>query len=106
MSPSIKTQFRRINGLSIRCAESEPRLASAMIERPTIISAKALDQIVALLEAAGGQPEIADFCRTTRQAASCAELERTIEKAVERAGLMLFAEFDHGAIVRTGTGRD
>ena len=29
-----------------------------------------------------------------------------IQKAVGKAGLMLFAEFDHGAIVRKGTGRD
>jgi uncharacterized protein (DUF302 family) len=34
------------------------------------------------------------------------ELESTIQKGLGKTGLMLFAEFDHGAIVRKGTGRD
>jgi uncharacterized protein (DUF302 family) len=33
-------------------------------------------------------------------------LETTIEKSVGKSGLMLFVEFDHGAIVRKTTGRE
>jgi uncharacterized protein (DUF302 family) len=75
-------------------------------ERFTTISSKPLDQIVAALKAAVGQPDIATFWRSTHLAQSFAELESTIEKAVGPTGLMLFAELDHGAIVRKGTGRD
>ncbi len=49
---------------------------------------------------------MAEFWRSTHRARSVAELESTIEKAVGKAGLMLFVEFDHGAIVRKETGRD
>jgi uncharacterized protein (DUF302 family) len=75
-------------------------------ERFTTISSKPLDQIVAALKAAVGQADIATFWRSTHRAQSFAELESTIEKAVGPTGLMLFAELDHGAIVRKGTGRD
>lgn len=34
------------------------------------------------------------------------ELESTIQKGLGKTGLMLFAEFDHGAIVRKGASRD
>jgi uncharacterized protein (DUF302 family) len=48
---------------------------------------------------------MAEFWKSTHQAQSDAELQKTIEKALGRTRLMLFAEFDHGAIVRKGTGR-
>jgi uncharacterized protein (DUF302 family) len=76
------------------------------IERFTLTSSKPFDGIIANLKAAVGQPDIAEFWRSTHRAQSVTELESTIEKAVGRTGLMLFAEFDHGAIVRKGTGRD
>jgi len=76
------------------------------MERFTLKSSKPSDQVVGALKAAVGQPDIAEFWRSTHRAQSIAELDSTIEKAVGRTGLMLFAEFDHGAIVRKGTGRD
>jgi uncharacterized protein (DUF302 family) len=45
------------------------------------------------------------FWKSTDRAQSVAELQSTIEKGLGRTGLMLFVEFDHGAIVRKGTGR-
>ena len=48
---------------------------------------------------------MSEFWKSTDRAQSVAELESTIEKGLGRTGLMLFAEFDHGAIVRKGTGR-
>jgi uncharacterized protein (DUF302 family) len=49
---------------------------------------------------------MSEFWKSTEQAQSVAELESTIKKVLGRSGLMLFAEFDHGAILRKGTGRD
>lgn len=69
-------------------------------------SSKPFDKVVAALKAALGQPDIAEFWRSTQHTRSLAELENTVEKAVGGTGLMLFSEFDHGAIVRKGTGRD
>src|SRR6266446_7654632 len=76
------------------------------VERFTLNSSKPFDQVVAALNSAVGHPDISEFWKSTHRAQSVAELQSTIEKVLGRTGLMLFAEFDHGAIVRKGTGRD
>ena len=76
------------------------------VERFTLSSSKSFDQVVAALNSAVGHPNMSDFWKSTDRAQSVAELQSTIEKVLGRTGLMLFAEFDHGAIVRKGTGRD
>src|SRR6266446_2750493 len=75
------------------------------VERFILNSSKPFDQVVAALNSAVGHPDMAEFWKSTHQAQSIAELHHTIEKVLGRTGLMLFAEFDHGAIVRKGTGR-
>src|SRR6266481_6460239 len=76
------------------------------VERFTLSSYKPFDQVVAALNSAVGHPDISEFWKSTHRAQCVAELQSTIEKVLGRTGLMLFAEFDHGAIVRKGTGRD
>src|SRR6266567_8787997 len=75
------------------------------VERFTLSSSKPFDQVVAALNSAVGHPDMAEFWKSTHQAQSDAELQNTIEKGLGRTGLMLFVEFDHGAVVRSGTGR-
>ena len=75
------------------------------VERFTLISSKSFDQVVAALNSVVGHPDMAEFWKSTRLAQSDAELQNTIEKGLGRTGLMLFVEFDHGAVVRSGTGR-
>ena len=75
------------------------------VERFTLSSSKPFDQVVAALSSAVGHPDISEFWKSTDRAQSVAELENTIEKVLGRTGLMLFVEFDHGVIVRKGTGR-
>jgi uncharacterized protein (DUF302 family) len=75
------------------------------VERFTLSSSKSFDQIVAALNSAVGHPDMAEFWKATHRAQSDAELQNIIEKGLGRTGLMLFAEFDHGAVVRKGTGR-
>src|ERR1700747_1702306 len=75
------------------------------MERFTLSSSKPFDQVVAALNSAVGHPDMAEFWKSTHQVQSDAELQKTIEKGLGPTGLMLFAEFDHGAIVRSGTGR-
>jgi uncharacterized protein (DUF302 family) len=76
------------------------------IERFSIITSKAFGEVVKTLNDAIAHPHMADFWRIVQQTETVAELEGAIQKALGRAGLMLFAEFDHGSIVRKGTGRD
>jgi uncharacterized protein (DUF302 family) len=75
------------------------------VERFTLSSSKPFDQVVAALNSAVGHPDMSEFWKSTHRAQSDAELQNTIEKGLGRTGLMLFVEFDHGAIVRKGTGR-
>src|SRR6478735_6819293 len=75
------------------------------VERFTLSSTKSFDQVVAAFNSAVGHPDMAEFWKSTHQAQSDAELQSTIEKGLGRTGLMLFVEFDHGAVVRSGTGR-
>src|SRR5712691_130361 len=74
------------------------------VERFTLSSSKPFDQVVAALSSAVGHPDISEFWKSTDRAQSVAELENTIEKGLGPTGLMLFVEFDHGAVVRKGTG--
>ena len=75
------------------------------VERFTLSSSKTFDQVVAALNSAVGHPDMAEFWKSTHRAQSVAELQNIIEKGLGRTGLMLFVEFDHGAIVRKGTNR-
>jgi len=75
------------------------------VERFTLSSSKPFDQVVAALNSAVGHPDMAEFWKSTHRAQSDAELQNTIKKGLGRTGLMLFVEFDHGAIVCKGIGR-
>jgi uncharacterized protein (DUF302 family) len=74
------------------------------IERFSLIASKPFDDVVAAINAGIGHPDMAEFWSSTHKARSAAELERTIETAVGKTGLMLFVAFDHGAIVSKTTG--
>jgi len=76
------------------------------IERFTLISSKQFDEVVAALNAGIGHPDMADFGRSTREARSFVELKNAVEKGLSKAGLMLFMQLDHGAILRKETGHD
>jgi uncharacterized protein (DUF302 family) len=75
------------------------------VERFTLTSSKSFDQVVAALNSAVGHPDMAEFWKSTHRAQSDAELQNAIGKGLGPTGLMLFVEFDHGAVVRKGTGR-
>ena len=76
------------------------------IERFSLISTKPFDDVLAAINDAVGHPEMPKLWESARRAQTLAELESTIQKVVGRSGLMSFAQFDHGAIVRKETGRE
>jgi uncharacterized protein (DUF302 family) len=76
------------------------------IERFSLTASKPFDQVVAVLTASIGHPDMAEFGRSTHGARSFAELKRAVEKGLSKAGLMLFMQLDQGAVVRKETGRD
>src|ERR1700733_10348905 len=73
------------------------------MERFTVISSKPFDVVVAAIKASIGHPNMADLWQATQRSTTAAELEAAIQPALGESGLMQFAEFDHGMIVRKGT---
>ena len=76
------------------------------IERFSLTSSKSFDEVVAGINAAIGHPDMAEFARSTHEARSFAELKNAVEKGLSKAGLMLFMQLDHGAVLQKETGRD
>jgi len=76
------------------------------IERFSLTSSKPFDEVVAGVNAAIGHPDMAEFGRSTHEARSVAELKSAVEKGLSKAGLMLFMQFDQGAVLRKETGHE
>jgi len=79
-------------------------IARVEVERFSLTCSRPFHRVVATLKSAVGQPDMAQYFRATRAATSFADLERIVQSGLGRAGLMLFAEFDLGAILRRETG--
>lgn len=70
------------------------------IERFSIRSSKPFDAVVTALESAIGHPDMAEFSKSIRNSQTFTEVENTIHLNLGRTGLMLFAKFDLGAVLR------
>jgi uncharacterized protein (DUF302 family) len=81
-------------------------IAKIEVERFSLTTSKPFDEVVAGVNAGIGHPDMAEFARLTHEARSFTELKGAIEKGLSKAGLMLFMQLDHGAVVRKETGRD
>ena len=73
------------------------------VERFSLRSSRPFDAVVAALKSTVGQPDMVEFFRTTKAASSFSDLERIVTSGLGRTGLMLFAEFDLGNILRRET---
>ena len=81
-------------------------IRKVQMERLSIVTSRPFDEVIARIKMSIANPNLAEFLPSTRQAQSVGELESTVHEALGTAGLMLFYEFDHGDIVRKGTGRN
>ena len=79
-------------------------IAKVEAERFSLTSSKPFDAVVAALKSAVGQPDMVEFFKATRATNSFLDLQRVVESGLGRTGLMLFAEFDLGDILRRETG--
>ena len=76
------------------------------VQRFSVISSKSFDSVVARLAAAIGHPDMNVFNRDVTAAKTYAELEQVIYRAVGAFGLMEFARFDIGEILRKERGTE
>ena len=70
------------------------------VRRFSVISRKSFDDVVRDLTATIGRPDIVEFQRTVGASRTLAELEQVVRKAIGSSGLMEFARFNLGEILR------
>ena len=74
------------------------------VQRFSLITKRPFDAVVASLKAGVGQLDLAAFASASKSQGTFAELEQVINRSMGKTGLMLFLEFDHGAVIRKETG--
>jgi uncharacterized protein (DUF302 family) len=75
------------------------------MERFTVTSSKPFDVVLAGIKASVGHPDMAPLWQAVQRATTAAELDAAIQPTLGKTGLMQFAEFDHGMVIRKGTER-
>src|SRR5712672_4592208 len=76
------------------------------MERFSVITSKPFDAVVTALKAGVGRLDLVDFADASRSSGTFAELEEVINRDMGKTHLMLFLEFDHGAVLRKEMGLD
>ena len=76
------------------------------IDRFSVTSSKPFEAVVAAIKSAVGRLNLAEFAKASREAPNFAEFEELIHRAQGKTGLMLFLDFDHGAVLRKESGLD
>ena len=74
------------------------------VQRFSLTTSRPFEAVVASLKAGVGQLDLAAFASASKSQGTFAELEQVINRNMGKTGLMLFLEFDHGAVVRKETG--
>jgi hypothetical protein len=74
-------------------------IRNIQVERWSVISSRPFEEIVTVLGAAVGHPEIRAFSREISAAGSLAGLETIVERALGPSGFMEFMRLDLGGIV-------
>lgn len=74
------------------------------IERFSVTTSMPFEAVVAALKDAVGRLDLVEFAKASKQADTFAELKEVIDRNPGKTGLMLFTEFDHGAILRKESG--
>ena len=76
------------------------------IERFSVTTSKPFEAAVAAVKAGVGRLDLVAFANASKSPSTFGELEEVINQDMGKTGLMLFLEFDHGAVVRKETGLD
>ena len=74
------------------------------IERFAVTSSKPFEAVMTALKAGVGRLDLVEFAKASKSAGSFSELEKVVNRAPGKTGLMLFLELDHGAVLRKESG--
>ena len=76
------------------------------IDRFSVTSSRPFAAVIASLKAGLGRLDLVALAKVSTSPSTFAELEEVINRDMGKTGLMLFLEFDHGAVLRKETGLD
>ena len=76
------------------------------ILRFSVTSSKPFEAVLAALKRGVGRLDLVAFAKVSKSPGTLAELEEVINRDMGKTGLMLFLEFDHGAVLRKEAGFD
>src|SRR5262245_9192660 len=76
------------------------------VERLVVKSSRPFQAVVDALEGAVGHPNMVEFSKIIKDAKSYSEIERLVGRSVSSRGLMQFARFDDGEVLRKESGLD
>jgi uncharacterized protein (DUF302 family) len=74
------------------------------VQRFSLTTSRSFEAVVASLKAGIGRLDLAAFASASKSSGTFGELEEVINRNMGESGLMLFLEFDHGAVIRKETG--
>jgi uncharacterized protein (DUF302 family) len=74
------------------------------VQRFSLTTSRSFEAVVAALKAGVGRLDLAAFASASNSPGTFAELKEVINRNTGESGLMLFLEFDHGAVIRKETG--
>ncbi len=74
------------------------------VERLSFLSAKPFEVVVAAFESAIGRPDMTAFMKDLSATQTYEEMERVVQKAVGKSGLMEFARFNLGFVLQKEPG--
>ncbi len=74
------------------------------VQRVTLISSEPFDTVVARIDAQIGHPDMATFNKNLAVAHNEAEMEKVVDPVTRPNGIMEFARFDLGAVLRKESG--
>jgi uncharacterized protein (DUF302 family) len=74
------------------------------VERFSVVSSRAFEEILAAIEGEIGHPDIASFSKKLAEARTMAELAAAVQGSMGPSGLMEFARLDIGMVLRKEQG--
>jgi hypothetical protein len=86
-------------------SQAQPAIRAIAIERVSVLSAKPFKAVVSAFESSIGRPDIRDFMKNLSEARTFGDLQKIVQRAVGKSGLMEFARFDLGFIIGKELGR-
>ena len=91
-------------GLAFGAGDAGVSTKQGQLQRLTVESTKSFEEVVAAFEGAVGHPNMAELTNQMNGARTFADLASAVDSAAAKSGLIQFARFDLGAVVRKENG--